>query len=116
MNMRDKTLLLKFVEEAGTLEQILYGIDEPAFLASEEKMRAACMTLINIGELVKNLTFEVRENHPQIPWKSIAGFRDVASHVYFTLRMSDVWIFAAIELPEFAALVREMLDCEEKTH
>ena len=56
MNKRDRIILLKIVEEAVSLAQILDGIDESAFLANDEKMRATCMTLINIGELVKNLT------------------------------------------------------------
>ena len=116
MNKRDRIILLKIVEEAASLSQMLHGIDESAFLANDEKMRATCMTLINIGELVKNLTNDFRESYKQIPWKDMAGLRDVAAHGYFTLRMSDIWIFAAVELPMFATQIMGILENEQKTH
>ena len=78
-------------------------------------MRATCMTLINIGELVKNLDKDFRTNHPLIPWKDMAGLRDVAAHGYFTLIMSDVWLFATTELPLFTDQIKEILDNEKET-
>ena len=112
MNKRDKIILLKIVGEATALAQILKDIDE-SFLANDEKIRATCMTLINIGELVKNLTDEFRLHHPQIPWKDIAGLRDVAAHGYFTLRMPDIWIYAATELPEYIETIRQIVQNEK---
>lgn len=49
------------------------------------------MTVINIGELVKNVTEETRKEHSNIPWKVIAGMRDITAHKYQTLRMEDVY-------------------------
>ena len=46
MNKRDRTILSKITDEAVTLAQMLNGIDELAFLANDEKMRAVCMTQI----------------------------------------------------------------------
>jgi uncharacterized protein with HEPN domain len=115
MKKRNKIVLLKIVEESAVLAQMLRDVDESAFLTNDEKMRATCMTLINIGELVKNLDDDFRNNHPLIPWRKIAGFRDVAAHGYFTLRMPDVWIFAVTELPTLSDQIKEILRNEEKT-
>ena len=79
MNERDRIVLQKIVDEAAALSLILHGIDESAFLANDEKMRATCMTLINIGELTKNLDDDFRKRHEQIPWKDMAGLRDVTA-------------------------------------
>lgn len=49
------------------------------------------MTVINIGELIKNVTEETRKEHSDIPWKAIAGMRDITAHKYQTLRMEDVY-------------------------
>ena len=114
MNKRDRTILSKITEEVAALAQMLNGIDESTFLANDEKMRAVCMTLINVGELIKNLNDDFRQKHGQIPWKKMAGLRDVAAHGYFTLKMPDVWIYASMELPLYAAQIREILDNEEK--
>ena len=110
MNQRDKAVLQKIVEEAAVLTQILDGVDESAFLANDEKMRATCMTLINIGELIKNLTDDFRKSQQQIPWKDMAGLRDVTAHGYFTLRMPDIWIFVATELPAYIESIKKMLE------
>jgi uncharacterized protein with HEPN domain len=63
-------------------------------------MRACAMTLINIGELVKNLTEEVRLANKDIPWKAIAGMRDITAHKYQTLNMGDVWVTIVDEIPK----------------
>ena len=113
MNKRDRTILVKIVEEAAVLAQMLIDVDETAFLANNEKMRAVCMTLINIGELVKNLNNDFRMEHNQIPWKNIAGLRDVAAHGYFTLKMPDIWIYASQELPIHTALIKRLIEKED---
>jgi len=110
MNIRDRNILQKIVEEATVVFNMLYGVNELAFLANEEKMRATCMTLINIGELVKNLSNDIRENYKQIPWKDMAGLCDVSAHGYFTLRMPDIWIYASIKLPMLSRQIKEILN------
>ena len=112
MNKRDRIILVKIIEETTMLAKMVDGIGESDFLANDEKMRAVCMTLINIGELVKNLTEDFRKDYQQIPWKDIAGLRDVAAHGYFTLRMDDIWVCAASELPTYSKQIEDILHKE----
>ena len=79
------------------------------FRQSEMLMRAVSMTVINIGELVKNLTDETRLAYPHIPWKAIAGFRDVAAHKYQTLRMEDVFETVVVDFPTLKEQIEEIL-------
>jgi uncharacterized protein with HEPN domain len=46
--------------------------------------------------------------HNHIPWKIIAGLRDVAAHGYFTLRMSDIWVNATVDIPVLAQQVKTL--------
>ena len=115
MSKRNTAILTKIVEEAFALEQILNEIDESAFLANDLIVRATCMTLINVGELIKNLNEDFRVSHSHIPWKDIAGFRDVAAHGYFTLRMDRVWLYATKEMPVFVAQIKEILHSENES-
>ena len=113
MNKRDKIVLCKIIDETAMISRMLAGTCEVDFLQNEEKQRAVCMTLINIGELVKNLTEDTRKNSPQIPWKDIAGLRDVSAHGYFTLRMDDIWIYATEELPICSTQIEKILQGAE---
>ena len=72
-------------------------------------MRASAMTVINIGELVKNLTDETRMAYPYIPWKAIAGFRDIAAHKYQTLRMEDVYETVVTDFPALKDQIEQIL-------
>ena len=72
-------------------------------------MRAVGMTVINIGELVKNLSDETRLAFPHIPWKAIAGFRDVAAHKYQTLRMEDVYETVVTDYPTLKQQIEQIL-------
>ena len=75
-------------------------ISKEGFLEDEKLKRAVCMTLINIGELVKNITAETKELYSYVPWREISGLRDMAAHKYQTLRMEDVFTTATIDLPD----------------
>lgn len=75
------------------------GIGLDSFLSNEILDRAIAMTVINIGELVKNLTEDIRKETPEIPWKAIAGFRDIAAHQYQTLKMEDVYLTVKDDFP-----------------
>lgn len=109
MQHRDKTILLKISAEIGVALDMVgnSGLDE--FIGNEMLKRAVCMTVINIGELVKNLSEEVREQYKQIPWRSIAGFRDIAAHKYQTLKMSDVYQTVIQDFPQLQNELNQIL-------
>ena len=115
MNERDKNILLKIESEAGLLLGLTDGYDLQGFLDSEVLQRAVCMTLINIGESVKLITEEIKLQNPSIPWRAIAGLRDVVAHGYFSLRMEDIWETITQELSQFLLQIRKILQKEETT-
>lgn len=100
MNERDRQILIRLRGEVRLVSQMLDGFELQAFLADERTKRAVCMTLINIGELVKNLSDEFRMAHDHIPWRAISGLRDITAHKYQTLRMEDVWLTATRDIPQ----------------
>ena len=108
MNTRDRQICDKLLSEIAILKDMMDGVSRDAFQADERTSRAVCMTLINIGELVKNLTDELRNNHKEIPWRSIAGLRDVTAHKYQTLRMEDVYSTCVEDIPVFEAQLKTL--------
>ena len=80
------------------------------FSGSELLKRAMCMTIINVGELVKTITPETKALHPNVPWKDIAGFRDITAHRYQTLRMEDVYNSIKIDFPEIKTQLQSIIE------
>ena len=67
-----------------------------------EKLDAACMVLIAIGESIKNLD-KLTDGHllptyPSIPWKRVMGMRDVIAHHYFDVDAEVVYGVIAKEI------------------
>lgn len=72
------------------------------------RKRAVCMTVINIGELVKT-SMTIFEPNTRTCLKAIAGFRDVAAHKYQTLRMEDVYATVHDDFPALRAMLEEIV-------
>lgn len=109
MNTRDRQICEKLLSEIAVADELLTGFSQDAFAADERTARAVCMTLINIGELVKGLSPELRAQHGDIPWRAIAGMRDVTAHKYQTLSKADVYSTCTVDLPLLADQLRKML-------
>ena len=105
MQHRDKIILQKILSEIDIAFDMLGEADQNEFLKDEKLKRAVGMTVINIGELVKNVSDELRSDHREVPWKAIAGMRDIAAHKYQTLRMEDVYNTVTMDFPD----LKEML-------
>ncbi len=110
MQHRDKTILIKIIDELDVALSMIDGKDFDVFDSDEILKRAMCMTVINIGELVKALSEDFRLEHKQIPWKSIAGFRDIAAHKYQTLHMQDVYHTVTNDFAELKNNIKQILE------
>ena len=62
-----------------------------------------------IGEATKRLSPDVRRRYPQIPWKRIAGLRDVLIHDYLGVDISLVWRITQTYLPDLKHQVEAIL-------
>ncbi len=99
MQRKDIIVLNKVLSEIQMCFEMLGDTTLEVFLEDEKLKRAVAMTVINIGELVKNLSDDTRTKYSHIPWRAIAGMRDIAAHKYQTLRMEDVYNTVKTDLP-----------------
>lgn len=53
-----------------------------------------------IGEVSKRISDAFKESHDSVPWRKMAGIRDVLIHDYDSIDMSIVWNVVSIELPK----------------
>lgn len=110
MNTRDRQICKRIISEIAIALDLMQGVSLEHFLTDERTARAISMTLINIGELVKNLTPDLKDKHPEIPWRAIAGMRDEAAHRYQTMRKEDVFSTCTDDLPVFGKQIEKLMD------
>ena len=57
-------------------------MSKTSFVSDKRTHLAVLYEITVTGEIVKRLSSEFRQNHPEIPWKQIAGMRDKLVHDY----------------------------------
>ncbi|MGC8588251.1 MAG: DUF86 domain-containing protein [Hydrogenobaculum sp.] len=73
-------------------------------------IRAFIRSLEIIGEAAKNLSNEFREKYPEIPWKEIAGMRDMLIHEYFGVDYKIVWNTIRQDIPILQEKINKILE------
>ena len=106
---RDIIILKKILDEISISIKFMDNVTREDFISDELLKRAVGMTVIYIGELVKNLSVDMREKYGDIPWKQISGFRDITAHKYGTLNMNDVYITVINDFPELKTQIESIL-------
>ena len=113
MRHRDKTTLKKILVAIEEATEAFGNVSEEVFLASRILKLAMSMSVIRVGELVKALTPEFRHSNPQVPWREIAGFRDVATHKYDTIDMQELYGTIKNDFPELKSQIEKILsECD----
>ena len=82
---------------------------ESSFMASRLIQDGVIRNLEVIGEATKNLSQELRAASPEIPWRQIAGMRDVLTHDYLKVNLARVWRTVDIDLPPLQEAVLRLL-------
>ncbi|MGD1701120.1 HepT-like ribonuclease domain-containing protein [Dapis sp. BLCC M229] len=106
---RDKASLLDIINAARRVLQFTKGIDKSELETNEEKQSAILYQIIVMGEATKRLSPEFREQYPEIPWKDIAGMRDILAHQYDLLNLNTLWDVIQSDVPEVLALLESLL-------
>ncbi|MCJ7578095.1 MAG: DUF86 domain-containing protein [candidate division Zixibacteria bacterium] len=111
MKRNMKLYLQDIWESILAIEEYTQNITEDEFSSNRQVQDAIVRRLEIIGEAVKNIDDDFRGKYPQIPWKKLAGMRDVIAHEYFGVRLDRVWDIVREDLPH---LKKQMLLIMEK--
>lgn len=113
MQLKDKLILEKMLKYINSGINMLGDTSKEDFLKLELFQNAMAMSVIKVGEMVKNLDFEIRRENPQIKWKAIAGFRDIVAHRYEIINMDDLYNTIKKDFPELKIQVEKILEADK---
>ncbi len=84
------------------------GLDYAAFARNPTAVRSVLYSIGIIGEAAKNLSPEIKDAHPEIPWRAIAGIRDRIVHEYFRTNTRRIWDVVTEDLDPLEAALRSV--------
>lgn len=107
---RDESVFLEdIIECIDKIEEYVGELTEREFEDNTEKQDAVIRRIEIMGEAVKNLSKETREKYSEVPWREIAGMRDIVIHQYFGVTIGLVWRVATSDLPSLKEQIREII-------
>lgn len=99
MKKDPKVFIEHIIESIQLIEEYASHLTAEKFQKNQAMQDAIIRRLEIIGEAVKNIPSSFKAHHPDIPWKQMAGMRDILTHEYFDVDLSLTWSVVQRELP-----------------
>lgn len=113
---REELHLTDIVDAADAIQRFVQGVRREDFLRDELRQSAVLQKLIVIGEAAARLPKRFRDQHPEVEWPDIIGFRNIAIHEYFAVDWAIVWIAATHDAPDLRQKVAKIVADEYPSH
>lgn len=109
---RDELYFAEIVEAIDRISHWLSGIDVDGWNDNDMLRAAVLQQLTTIGEASRSIDNQIQERYPDVPWRRIADFRNVAVHEYFAIEWSLVWHLVQDRLPILRPQIMKAIEAE----
>ena len=113
MQPSTREFLEHILDEAKFLLDASQNVDWESFRQDGLLKRAFVRSLEVMGEAVKQIPNSIRQQHPSVEWRAIAGMRDRLIHAYYGVNYEMVWDAVANKIPPLAVEVERILERED---
>ena len=102
MNNRDADVLkhiLRYCDEIVEANT-MFGNSLESLKSGSIYKNAAAMCILQIGELVNQLSDDFKETRTEMPWRDMKRMRDIAAHQYNKFDLETLWETISEDIPE----------------
>lgn len=108
----DRLYLVDMLEATASVRRFLEGRAEEDLVSDEMLGAAVLQRLTIICEAASRVSTELKDRYPDISWRRIVAFRNIAVHAYFVVDWHTVWLAATENAPALAHQIADVLDRE----
>lgn len=107
--MRDDTIYLQHIFNSIEIIEKYTSVGQEQFMNESHWQDATIRQLEIIGEATKQLSDDLRTQYPEVPWRKLAGLRDVLIHNYLGVDLNTVWHITQTNLPVLKKQIETIL-------
>lgn len=108
--MRTEELYLRdIVAACHSIEMFVAGLPKDVFLQTDIAVSAVTKKFEIIGEASARLSAELRDEHPEVDWSALIGFRNILIHQYFSSDLEIVWEAASSRVEQLREHVQAII-------
>ena len=99
--MKDDIVYVQHILDAiDHIQKYTKDQDNESFLENELLQDGVIRQLEILGEATKRISEKFRNDHPNIPFRSMAGMRDKLAHDYLGVDLEAVWATIMTDIPD----------------
>ncbi len=107
--MKGDQVYLRHILDAIEKIETYISVGHDIFISTSHWQDATIRQLEIIGEATKRLSQSLRSKHTNVPWRRIAGLRDVLIHNYMGVDLTTVWKVTQRDIPTLKKNVQAIL-------
>ena len=112
MPREESEYLLDMVLAARKAVSFTEGMSFADFERDERTVFSATKAVEIVGEAAAQVSRDVRQAHPDIPWRDIIAMRNRLVHAYFEINLELVWRTVRHDLPDLIARLEPLVPPE----
>lgn len=109
MKKNPAVFLKHILESIEWIEKDTKDFSEETFDANVPMQDAVVRRLEIIGEAVRNMSEDLKNEYTTVPWQDISDMRNELIHHYFGVDLHTVWKVVQNDLPPFKEQIEDIL-------
>jgi uncharacterized protein with HEPN domain len=105
----DKIRLQHMLDAALEIQQYMQSSTRKDLNLDRKLVHSLVRLLEIIGEAANQVSKELRDNVPEIPWPVLIGMRNRLIHAYFSINLDVVWSTSTEDIPSFITELKTLL-------
>lgn len=110
MKKDDSVYLHHIIDAFALIEHYMDNVSHEEFLRNRLLQDGVIRQLEVMGEAARNISEDLRIEHPQIPWRQMIGLRNRMIHAYFNIDLQIIWEIVKGDIPDLKQKMKQLLD------
>ena len=110
MKKDDSVYLHHIIDAFVQIEYYADGVSQEEFLRNRLLQDGVIRQLEVMGEAARNLSDDLRNEHPEIPWRQMVGLRNRMIHAYFNIDLQIIWEIVQGDMPVLKEKMKRILN------